>query len=107
MVRVLINVPKQVKRGEPFEVKLLISHPMESGQRRDEMGRSVPRDIINSFVCTYNGEDVLRAQLFPAIAANPFLSFSAVAQESGTLTMTFIDDHGVAQTETASVVVEE
>src|SRR5215471_6989265 len=82
MVRVLLNVPKQVKRGEPFDVKLLISHPMESGQRRDEMGQPIPRDIINSFVCSYNGEEVLRAELFPAIAANPFLSFAVVAQES-------------------------
>ena len=106
MVRVLINVPKQVKRGEPFEAKLLISHPMESGQRRDTMGLAIPRDIINSFVCSYNGEEVLRAELFPAIAANPFLSFAVVAQESGTLSMTFTDDHGVVQTETVSVVVE-
>ena len=106
MVRVLINVPKRVKRGEPFDVKLLISHPMESGQRRDTIGQAIPRDIINSFVCTFNGEDVLRADLFPAIAANPFLSFAAVAQESGTLTMTFTDDQGVVQTETVDVTVE-
>jgi sulfur-oxidizing protein SoxZ len=105
MVRVLINVPKQVKRGEPFDVKLLISHSMESGQRHDNMGQVIPRDIINSFVCTYNGADVLRADLFPAIAANPFLSFAVVAQESGKLTMTFIDDNGTAQTETAEIVV--
>jgi sulfur-oxidizing protein SoxZ len=105
MVRVLINVPKQVKRGEPFDVKLLISHPMESGQRRDAMGQAIPRDIINSFVCAFNGEEVLRAELFPAIAANPFLSFAVSVQESGTLTMTFTDDHGTVQTETASVTV--
>jgi len=105
MVRVLINVPKQVTRNEPFEVKLLISHPMESGQRRDVMGQAIPRNIINSLVCTYNGQEVLRADLFPAIAANPFLSFSVVAQESGILTMTFTDDDGVVQTETASVSV--
>jgi sulfur-oxidizing protein SoxZ len=106
MVRVLINVPKQVRKGEPFDVKLLISHPMESGQRRDAMGEVIPRDIINSFVCTLNGEDVLRADLFPAIAANPFLSFSAVAEASGTLVMQLTDDHGTVQTETADVTVK-
>ncbi len=106
MVRVLINVPKRVRKGEAFDVKLLISHPMESGQRRDAMGEAIPRDIINSFVCTYNGEEVLRADLFPAIAANPFLSFAAVAEASGTLTMQFTDDHGTVQTETADVTVE-
>jgi sulfur-oxidizing protein SoxZ len=105
MVHVLINVPKQVKRDEPFDVKLLISHPMESGQRRDAMGQAIPRDIINSFVCTYNGAEVLRADLFPAIAANPFISFSVVVQESGVLTMVFTDDHGVVQTETTNVTV--
>jgi sulfur-oxidizing protein SoxZ len=105
MVRVLINVPKQVRKGEPFDVKLLISHPMESGQRRDAMGEAIPRDIINSFVCTLNGEEVLRADLFPAIAANPFLSFSAVADASGTLVMQFTDDLGTVQTETADVTV--
>jgi sulfur-oxidizing protein SoxZ len=106
MVRVLVNVPKQVTRGEAFEMKLLISHPMESGQRRDAMGQAIPRDIINSFVCTYNSEEVLRADLFPAIAANPFLAFSVVVQESGSLVMTFTDDHGVVQTETRDIAVE-
>jgi len=106
MVRVLINVPKRVRKGEPFDVKLLISHPMESGQRRDAMGQAIPRDIINGFVFTYNGEQILHADLFPAIAANPFLSFAAVAHESGTLSMRFIDDHGTVQTETAAVTVE-
>ena len=106
MVRVLINVPKRVKRGEPFDVKLLISHPMESGQRRDDMGQPIPRDIINSFVCTFDDEEVLRADLFPAIAANPFLSFAVTVQASGTLAMTFVDDHGTVQTETASITVE-
>jgi sulfur-oxidizing protein SoxZ len=105
MVRVLISVPKQVRRDEPFDVKLLISHPMESGQRHDDMGQPIPRDIINSFVCTYDGAEVLRAELFPAIAANPFLSFAVVAHQSGTLTMTFIDDNGTVQTETADIVV--
>jgi len=106
MVRVLINVPKQVKRDEPFEVKLLISHPMESGQRRDATGQRIPRDIINSFVCTLGGEDVLRAELFPAIAANPFLAFSVVAEQSGTLVMRFTDDEGREQTETVEIAVE-
>jgi sulfur-oxidizing protein SoxZ len=106
VVRVLLSVPKRVKRGEAFEVKLLISHPMESGQRRDTMGQAIPRDIINSFVCTYGGEDVLRADLFPAIAANPFLDFFVVADKSAALVMTFTDDHGVVQTESVDVIVE-
>jgi sulfur-oxidizing protein SoxZ len=105
MVRVLINVPKQVQANVPFDVKVLISHPMESGQRRDHMGQAIPRDIINHFVCTLDGETVLDADFFPAIAANPFLSFSVVAEKSGTLALTFVDDHGATQTELAAVNV--
>jgi sulfur-oxidizing protein SoxZ len=105
MVRVLINVPKQLHRGEPFEVKALISHPMESGQRRDQLGQAIPRDIINHFVCALDGETVVDMDLFPAIAANPFLSFSVVAEKSGSLALTFTDDHGVTQTETVAIEV--
>jgi len=105
MVRVLINVPKQIVAGQPFDVKMLISHPMESGQRRDQVGHAIRRDIINHFVCTLDGETVLDADFFPAIAANPFLSFSVVAEKSGTLALTFIDDHGVTQTELVAITV--
>jgi sulfur-oxidizing protein SoxZ len=105
MVRVLVNVPKQIAANEPFDVKLLISHPMESGQRRDQMGQAIPREIINHFICTLDGETVLEADFFPAIAANPFLSFSVVAEKSGTLAMTFTDDHGVTQTELVAITV--
>jgi sulfur-oxidizing protein SoxZ len=105
MVRVLINVPKQIHANEAFDVKVLISHPMESGQRRDQMGQAVPRDIINNFSCTLDGEKVLEIEMFPAIAANPFLSFSVVAEKSGKLELKFTDDHGVTQTETAAVTV--
>lgn len=104
-MRVLVNVPKTAKRGEPIEVKLLISHPMESGQRRDEAGQVVPRQIISDFRCTYNGAEVIRLTLFPAVAANPFLSFAAVADRSGTLEFSWTDDSGAAQTEVAMVEV--
>ncbi len=106
MVRVLINVPKRVKAGEPFEVKLLIGHPMESGQRRDTMGQAIPRDIIHDLVCTMAGQEVLRATLFPAIAANPYLTFSATARQSGDLVIRFTDDQGATQTETVAITVD-
>jgi len=105
MVRVLLNVPRLVSKGKPFDVKLLISHPMESGQRRDAMGKAIPRQIINQLVCKLGDEEVFRMNLFPAIAANPFLVFSTIAEHSGALTITFTDDDGVVQTETALVEV--
>jgi sulfur-oxidizing protein SoxZ len=106
MGRALINVPPRARKGEVIEIKTLVSHPMESGQRRDNVGRPVPRDIINLFVCTYNGDEVFRAELFPAIAANPFLSFCTVATESGTLVFSWTDDEGNVQVESARIEVE-
>ena len=105
MVRVLINVPKQIRANDPFDVKVLISHPMESGQRRDQLGVAIPRDIINHFVCTLDGEIVVDMELFPAIAANPFFSFIVTAEKNGSLALTFTDDHGVTQTETVAIEI--
>jgi len=69
--RVLINIPPTAKRGDVIEIKTLVSHPMESGYRVGFNGALIPRDIIKLFVCTYNGEEIFRAELSPAIAANP------------------------------------
>jgi sulfur-oxidizing protein SoxZ len=82
MTRALINVPPKAKRGEVIEIKTLISHEMEPGYRADSTGVLKPRDIITDFVCKYNGEEIFRAELFPAIAANPFFVFSTVATEA-------------------------
>ncbi len=105
MSRVLLNVPKSVKRGEALEVRVLISHPMESGQRKDEEGRLVPRDIIRAFTAAYAGVLVLEMELFPAIAANPFLSFAVRPEASGDLVLSWTDDHGATQTETVAVEI--
>jgi sulfur-oxidizing protein SoxZ len=105
MARTLINVPAQARKGQVIEIKTLVSHPMEPGFRRDEVGKLIPRDIINTFVCTWNGEEIFRAELFPAIAANPFISFFTVATESGVLAFSWTDDHGNTQTATASITV--
>jgi sulfur-oxidizing protein SoxZ len=104
MARALINVPRKAQRGDVIEIKTLLSHPMETGYRRDNVGNLIPRDIINRFVCIYNGTEVFRADLFPAVAANPFLSFLTVATESGTLEFHWTDDQG--NTQTASAIIE-
>jgi len=105
MARALVNVPKTAARGDIIEIKVLISHPMETGYRPGADGRVVPRDIIRRFTCSYNDEEVFRAELFPAISANPFLVFTTIATESGTLTFTWIGDNGFAQTESATITV--
>lgn len=106
MSRALINVPKKAKRGQVLEIKTLISHVMESGFRHGTNGRDIPRDIITSFSCRYNGEEIFATQLFPAIAANPFITFHTVATESGTLAFQWIGDNGFDVTEEAKIVVE-
>ncbi|TMJ61445.1 MAG: thiosulfate oxidation carrier complex protein SoxZ [Alphaproteobacteria bacterium] len=106
MARVLINFPPRAKRGEIIEIKTLIQHPMETGYRLDNKGAVIPRDIISRFTCTYNGEEVFRAELFPAMSANPFIAFSTVATESGELVFSWIDDNGQIQSEIRQITVE-
>lgn len=106
MARPLINVPAKVKRGQVFEIKTLISHIMETGFRFTTTGGRIPRDIVTLFSCRYNGEEIFRADLYPAIAANPFLAFFTVATESGTLEFNWTGDNGFAETATAKITVE-
>ena len=102
----LINVPAKAKRGEIIEIKTLMSHIMETGYRHTADGAVVPRDIITSFACRYNGSEIFRAELFPAIAANPFLSFFTIAADSGTFDFEWTGDNGFSATATAKITVE-
>lgn len=106
MAKALISVPARARRGEIVEIKTLVSHPMETGYRRSQVGERIPRDIIRLFVCTYNGVEIFRAELHPAIAANPFIVFPTVATESGTLTFQWTGDNGFSVTESAAITVE-
>ena len=106
MGSVLINVPKKAKRGQVIEIKTLMSHIMETGFRHLASGELVPRDIITGFTCRYNGVEIFRADLFPAIAANPFMSFFTVATESGKFDFEWIGDKGFTETASAAISVE-
>jgi sulfur-oxidizing protein SoxZ len=106
MARALIHVPANAKKGDVIEIKTLLSPVMETGYRIGITGTPIPRDIIDDFVCTYNGEEVFRAKLYPAIAANPYITFFTVATESGTLAFSWTDQHGATQVQTAAIKVE-
>ena len=106
MTRALINVPPRARRGEIIAIKTLISHAMETGFRYTTPGERIPRDIIHSFVATYNGEEIFRAELFPAVSANPFITFHTVATETGTIEFKWTGDNGYAATESAKITVE-
>jgi len=103
--RALINVPAKAKRGDAIEIKTLISHVMETGFRHGTNGQMIPRDIITSFSCKYNGEEIFAATFYPAIAANPFVTFFTTATESGTLAFTWEGDNGFSVSEEAKIVV--
>ncbi len=102
-----VKVPKTAAKGEVLEIKTLITHKMESGQRKDKKtGDKIPRKIINKFVCAFNGKEVFSADWHPAISANPFMSFYTTATESGTFEFTWTDDDGSVYTKTAELTVK-
>ena len=105
MANVRLDVPKTAKRGDIIEIKTLVAHTMETGFRRTDRGVPIPRDIITTFVCLYNGVEVFRAELHPSVSANPYIQFTTVATESGTLEFTWTGDNGFTARETARIVV--
>lgn len=105
MARAIVHVPATVKRGEIVEIRTLVQHAMETGFRRTQLGGLIPRDIIRQFACTYNGVEIFRAELHPAISANPLLAFTTVATESGTIAFTWTGDRGFSMTESARITV--
>lgn len=101
-----VRVPKSVKKGEIFEIKTLISHTMETGQRKNKKtGKKIARKIINKFICKYNGDVVFSADWHPAVSANPYMSFYTLATESGEIEMTWTDDDGTVYTKKAKIKV--
>ena len=100
-----IRFPRDAKRGEVIRVRVLIQHPMETGYRVGADGAKVPKNVIRSLVCRYNGVEVFRAEMSPGIAANPFLEFPMIATESGELEFTWVDDDGLKGRATEAVSV--
>lgn len=104
-MRALLNIPEEAVRGSIVQIKVLIRHPMETGFRTDRDGRLVPRDIIHDVRCSYGGREVFRADFFPAVAANPFLSFHLRAAETGDVTITWTDQDGTEFSEARTLSV--
>jgi sulfur-oxidizing protein SoxZ len=100
-----IRIPKVAKKGEVIQIRTLVSHAMESGQRRDTGGNIIPRNIIKRFTCTFNGRPVFACDIEPGIAANPYLEFSARVAESGTFRFTWTGDDGSVINATERITV--
>ena len=100
-----IKLPKEAKKGEVIEIKTLIAHVMETGLRKDADGKIIPRRIINKFTCEFNGKPVFSVDLEPAVAANPYMQFTAKVDESGTFRFTWVDDDGTVTTAEEKITV--
>lgn len=105
MSRSLISVPKTAKKGDIVEIRAMTAHPMETGHRMGPNGVPIARNILTRLTCTYKGEEVFAADFFPAISANPFVSFSLIATESGTISFEWTGDGGQSETASAEIVV--
>ena len=100
-----VRMPSTAKAGEVIEVKTLISHEMESGQRKDAAGQLIPRKIIKEFKVTFNGKDVMSADWHGAVSANPYQSCFVNVPETGTIVFTWTDDDGAVYTAEQKVTV--
>lgn len=105
-VKPRVKVPKTAAKGEIIEIKTLISHTMESGQRKDrKTGEVIPRQIINKFECSFDGKPVFSSDWHPAVSANPYMAFKMRAEKSGTLAFRWTDDDGSVYTKEAPITV--
>ena len=100
-----VQVPKEVKRGDLIPVRIAIQHPMETGFRFDHMGRAIPKNVVNTLTCRYNGVEVFRAEMGSGISANPYLQFFTRAVESGELVFEWADDAGERGSERVAITV--
>lgn len=104
-VKPRVRVPKTASKDEVITIKTLISHQMESGQRKDKDGNVIPRSIINRFEVTFNGAPVIDVKMEPAISTNPYFEFEAKVPESGEFAFTWYDDDGSVYEDKQSVEV--
>ena len=100
-----VVVPERATKGQPFEIKALIAHPMETGFRKDAVGDAIPRNIITRFVCRYDGDDVFSWELHPGVSANPFVACFTLATRSGDIELTWTGMSGFRHTERRRVIV--
>ncbi len=104
-IKARVKVPSTAAKGEIIEIKTMIAHDMESGQRKDKSGKVIPRQIINKFTCSLNGKEVFRSDWYTAVSANPYLSFFLRASESGTFDFAWHDDNGSIYKASAPITV--
>jgi sulfur-oxidizing protein SoxZ len=89
-----VKLPERAAAGEIIEIKALINHVMETGNRKDAEGHPIPRNIIHTFMAQFEGVLVFKAELGSGISANPYLAFFMRVPGPGELRVTWLDDEG-------------
>lgn len=107
MAKVRISIPPVANAGDTIEIKTLISHPMETGFRRGLDGKKIPRNILKSFQCRYDKKTVFSATFFPAVAANPYLTFFIKATQTGNVSFIWVDQAGKETQESHRLTVTD
>lgn len=98
-----IKIRAKVK-GDAVEVKALMSHPMETGQRKDKKGELIPAHYIQEVTCIYDGKVVMTCNWGPAVSKNPYLSFKFKGAKSGDkLTIAWKDNKGDSASQDAKI----
>jgi sulfur-oxidizing protein SoxZ len=100
-----IKVPETARAGESVEIRCMIMHPMENGYNVDSQGTTIPVHIITDLVCTYDGGEVLKVQLYPGLSANPYFSFHLVATATGPVEFAWTDQDGTVTRASAMLTV--
>ncbi len=92
-------------KGDTTTVKALITHPMETGQRKNKKtGKKIPAHFIQEVVCKHNGATVMTAQWGPAISKNPYLSFQFTGGKPGdTIELSWVDNKGQSDSASAKI----
>jgi sulfur-oxidizing protein SoxZ len=91
-------------QGEVVEVKVLMQHVMETGQRRDELGDVVPAHFIQTVTVLYRGKTILAAEWGPAVSKHPFLSCKFRGGTQGeTVHIIWVDNQGEQRTDAVTI----
>ncbi|MBU3621671.1 thiosulfate oxidation carrier complex protein SoxZ [Polynucleobacter sp. CS-Odin-A6] len=93
---------RAAESGGTVDVKILMKHDMESGQRKDAAGKTVPAWFISTIKVTANGKDVFNGQFGPAVSKDPFLNFKYKGAKGDKIVVTWIDSKGDKRTDEAT-----
>jgi len=93
--RAIVRVPRRINKGQAFKVQMVITHPMETGLRKDKKtGKIIPAHYITKVDFLFNGKKVTTLHTGPGISKNPYFAIMLKANESGTLLIRYEDNKG-------------